>query len=202
MGLDIHHLQATLSREGRHFCRVEAFLTQMQPLERYFQQAENEHVDWEKMFATRGLVYENYRLKSRGTDGTYTAYAFADAGIGGAADPVKVIFSNEPRLSFLPKFMLRSKFEPAGTSASTLRFFGPFPTVTKSDAVVFFDRAGHQQNGVAEEFYREFRPDDLTCSRERVERIYELTLPEFRDEFKRTFLDNWEEGRSFVLISW
>jgi hypothetical protein len=35
-----------------------------------------------------------------------------------------------------------------------------------------------------------------------VEGIYQSTIPELRDDFKRTFIDNWIENRSFVIVSY
>ena len=29
-----------------------------------------------------------------------------------------------------------------------------------------------------------------------------MTAPELRNDFKRTFMDNWIDGRSFVIISY
>jgi hypothetical protein len=72
----------------------------------------------------------------------------------------------------------------------------------KLETVIFYDVAGYQRNGVNEDFYHSFRPDDVTCMEHRVEAIYQATVPELREEFKRTFMDNWIDGRSFVLISY
>jgi hypothetical protein len=35
-----------------------------------------------------------------------------------------------------------------------------------------------------------------------VEGIYQSAIPEVRENFKRTFMDNWIEGRSLVLVSY
>jgi len=72
----------------------------------------------------------------------------------------------------------------------------------KTETVIFYDVVGYQRNGVSEDFYYHFRPDDVTCLDHRVEGIYQSTIPEARENFKRTFMDHWIDGRSFVIISY
>jgi len=203
MGLDIHHLYATTKEDPRRFCRVDQFRDEMQPRQRFFRQHKNRHVDWEYMFAKRGLAYSDYRLLSRASKGKYMSFAFVDADSPGVAGPVRVIFSNELRMPF--GLLQRSRFTDPfteGGSEGALRVFGPFGSVMKSETVVFYQPIGHQKDGVTEAFFQEFKPDDLTCSRERVERIRDMVLPEAREDFERDFLDKWDDTRSFVLISW
>ena len=203
MGLDIHHLYATHRQDPQKFCRVEQFRSQMRPREHYFQEYENEHLDWEKMFASHCLDHAHYRIMSRSSDGRYTIYVFVDADSAGLRGPVRAVFSNEPRATF--RFMQRSRFRlpfPRSATKDALRVFGPFATVMKRETVVFFEPAGYQRGGASDAFFREFLPDDLTSSRERVERIHDTMVPEARDGFREQFLDNWDGDRSFVLISW
>jgi hypothetical protein len=203
MGLDIYHFYATHRPDPQKFCRVAPFLTAMMPLESYFQEHENEHLDWEKMFASHGLDHRKYRVMARTTDGRYTCVVFVDADSAGANGPVRAIFSNERPAVF--RFLQRSRFRlplPKSATKDALRVFGPFATIMKRETVVFYEPAGYQRNGVSDAFYHQFPPDDVTCSRERVEMIYDATLPESRDGFKRQFLDNWDRDRSFVLISY
>jgi hypothetical protein len=200
VGLDIYHLYA--KREaGRDFCRVDGVLEEMKPLQSYFQKHENAHLDWETMFSARGLDYRNYAQRSRTTNGIHTAFGFVDAASTSLNDPIKVVFSNERLLRRLPSFM-QPKMLRHPQFKNARKFLGPFATVMKVETVVFNDTVGYQRNGVADAFYRTFKPDDVTCLRQRVETIYEVTEPKLRDQFKRVFLDNWDEGRSFVLISW
>jgi hypothetical protein len=72
----------------------------------------------------------------------------------------------------------------------------------KSENVIFYDVVGYQRNGVSDEFYRCFQPDDVTCLEHRVEGVYQMTAPGLRENFKNTFMDNWIVGRSFVIISY
>jgi hypothetical protein len=157
--------------------------------------------DWERMFAARGLVHGNYRVMSMGTDGRARSFAFVDADAVGFDHPVRAVFSEEWQFPLLPKFLQRSRFRFPGSNRAP-HFFGPFATVMKLETVIFYDVAGYQRNGVNEDFYHSFRPDDVTCMEHRVEAIYQATVPELREEFKRTFMDNWIDGRSFVLISY
>jgi hypothetical protein len=199
MALDILHLYATHDRTTQRFCRVEAFADQMKPLEPYFQPFKNQHIDWKKMFAAHGLVYADHRVLGRTTDGGYTSVSFVDADTEGADAPVRAIFSNEPRARF--RFLQRTRFILLGDK-DTVRAFGPFATVMKTDMVVFFEQVGYQRDGVSDAFFQQFQPDDLTCARDRVAWIHDAVLPEAREGFKTQFLDNWDERRSFVLISY
>ena len=200
MGLDILHVYAKHEADEK-FCRVDDFLNELTPLQGYFQEHENPHIDWEKMFAERGLVYQNYRVMGRSTDGKYTCFIFVDADAVGFDHPIRAVFSDEWQFPLFPKFMRRSKFRlPASRKAQ--HFFGPFATAMKTETVIFYDVVAYQRNGVSEDFYYHFRPDDVTCLEHRVEGIYQSTNLEARENFKRTFMDNWIEGRSFVIISY
>jgi hypothetical protein len=200
LGLDIYHAHAKSEVDGKFFT-VDQHLDEMKPLKPYFQQQENPHLDWERMFAARGLVHGNYRVMSMGTDGGARSFAFVDADAVGFDHPVRAVFSDEWQFPLLPKFLQRSRFRFPGSNRAP-HFFGPFATVMKLETVIFYDVAGYQRNGVNEDFYHSFRPDDVTCMEHRVEAIYQATVPELREEFKRTFMDNWIDGRSFVLISY
>jgi hypothetical protein len=200
LGLDLFHVHAKHEADEK-FCRVGNFFDELTPLRSYFQEHDNPHINWEKMFAERGLVYRDYRVMSRAFDGKCTCFFFVDADAAGFQHPIRAVFSDESRFPLLPKFMKRSKFDmPAARKAP--HFFGPFEMVMKTETVIFYDVAGYQRNGVSDEFYHHFRPDEVTCLEHRVYAIYQSTIPEAREDFKRKFLDNWIEGRSFVLISY
>jgi hypothetical protein len=200
MGLDIFHAHAKHEADTT-FCSVGDFLSQLTPLRSYFKEHENPHIDWEKMFADRGLVYRDHRVVSRVSDGRHTCFFFVDADAVGFQHPIRAVFSDEQRSPLLPKFMKRSKFQlPASRHAP--HFFGPFDMTMKTETVIFYDVAGYQRGGVSDEFYRHFRPDDVTCVKDHAYAIYQSAIPEAQQNFKRNFLDNWIEGRSFVLISY
>jgi hypothetical protein len=200
MGLDIYHAQAKREVDEKFF-RVDTVLDELKSLRPYFQSHQNPHIDWEKMFADRGLDYGGYRVMSRATDGKYNCFVFVDADAVGFGHPIRAVFSDEWQLPFLPKFMQRSKFRVPG-SRKAPHFFGPFTNVMKSETVVFYDLVGYQRKGVSDDFYSCFRPDDVICLEHRVEGIYQMTDPELRKDFKRAFMDNWIDGRSFVIISY
>src|ERR1700722_4144283 len=203
MGLDIYHFRASHQPDPLRFFRVEGFVREMQPLAPYFQQHENEHLDWERMFSSHRLDFKRHRLLTRTTDGKYTCYVFTDAESAGLNGPIRAIFSNERRAIF--PFLQRSRFRlPLQKTAykNALWVFGPFETIMKKETVIFFENVGYQRNSVSKTFYQAFAPDDATCSMERVKKIYKATLPEAREHFKRNFIDAWEDGRSFVLISY
>lgn len=200
MGLDIYHAHAKRDVDKKFF-RVDTVLNELKSLETYFQIHENPHIDWEKMFADHGLVYRSYRVMARTTGGKHNCFVFVDADAVGLNHPIRAVFSDEWQFPLLPKFMQRSRFRlPAARKAP--HFFGPFAKIMKSETVIFYDLVGYQRNGVSREFYHYFRPDDVTCLEDRIKAIYQTTAPEIRENFKRTFMDNWIDGRSFVIISY
>ena len=143
MGLDIYHAQAKREVDKRFF-RVETASYELKPLQPYFQIHENPHIDWDKMFADRGLVYQSHRVLCHATDGRRRCVAFVDAEAAGLDHPVRVVFSDERKFPLLPKFMQRSKFRiPQAKKAP--HFFGPFETIMKSETVIFYDLVGYQQ---------------------------------------------------------
>lgn len=198
MGLDIYHAVAKQEAAGRFF-RVDG-ISRMKPLQTYFQPHSNPHFDWPKMFADRGLIYQNLRIGVRATDGKNTCFVFVDGAAEGMGE-ARAIFSDEWRPPLVPRFLLPSKFRfPRAGKAP--HFFGPFATVMKTETVVFYDLAGYQRNSVSDEFYQRFLPDDVTCDRNRAVELHRMTAIEAQDEFKRNFLDNWVDDRSFIIVSY
>jgi hypothetical protein len=153
------------------------------------------------MFADRGLDFGRYQVWSRHARGKYNCFVFTDAGDVEIGSPIRVVFSDEWQIPLIPNSMQRSRLSPPNAKKAQ-HFFGPFATVMRSETVIFYDIVGYQQHGVSEEFYERFRPDDVTCLAPQVESIYQLTDPELRAGFKRDFMDNWIDGRSFVIISY
>jgi hypothetical protein len=200
MGLDIFHAQAKREVDG-DFVRVDLAPDEFKPLRSYVQIHENPHIDWEKMSADRGLELGRYRIQYHGTDGKYRCFAFSDANAVGFDAPIRFVFSDERQFSWLPKFMQRSNLSTPGAKKAP-HFFGPFVTIMKAENVIFYDTVGYQHNGVSDEFYHCFNSDDVTCLEHQVEGIYQMTDPALREEFKRTFMDNWIVGRSFVIVSY
>jgi hypothetical protein len=200
MGLDLFHAHAK-SEVDKQFFRVDRSAEELKSPQNYFQEYGNPHINWEKMFADRGLVYQKYRVMGHSTDGKHSCFVFVDADAVGINHPIRAVFSNEWQFSLLPRFMQRSKFRLAKVRPSRY-FFGPFVTVMKTETVIFYDVVGYQRNGVSQEFYHHFRPDDVTCLEYRVEAIYQSASSDLRESFKRNFMDNWIDGRSFLIISY
>lgn len=68
--------------------------------------------------------------------------------------------------------------------------------------VVYFRKVGYQRKGVSAEFYRIFPPDVITADFSTVAMIRDLTDPELVESFSRNFMDNWDDRRSILMVSW
>jgi hypothetical protein len=68
MRLDLFHAYAKHETDKK-FLRVGHFSNELTSLRSYFQEHNNPHIDWERMFGERGLIYPKYRVMSRATDG-------------------------------------------------------------------------------------------------------------------------------------
>ena len=79
---------------------------------------------------------------------------------------------------------------------------GQYPMEDRLDDVVYVAPAGYQRKNVVDDFFRVFPPDWAFAERRYAERIFELTVPEAQQDFRRNFLDNWDERHSLVVISW
>jgi hypothetical protein len=77
-GWTFYHAQAKREVDGNFF-GVDTVLNELKSLEPYFQIHQNPHIDWQRMFADRGLIYGNYRVMSRATDGIHNCFVFVDA---------------------------------------------------------------------------------------------------------------------------
>lgn len=156
MGLDIFHAQAKREIDGNFFRVDDAASDQFKALKPYVQVHQNPHIDWEKMFSDQGLVFGNYRASGSATDGRYNCFVFVDADAVGFEAPIRVVFCDERRFAWLPKFMQRSRFRIPGSKKAP-PVFGPFETTMKSEDVIFYDIVGYQRNGVSDEFYQCFQ---------------------------------------------
>jgi hypothetical protein len=77
-----------------------------------------------------------------------------------------------------------------------------YPIQDKLEDVVYVEQVGYQRQQVVDQFFNEFQPDGLFADRLYAERIFDLTIPESQPAFRSNFLDNWDESRSLLMVSW
>lgn len=137
---------------------------------------ENTYIDWKATFARKNLDVEDYSMSMWGTDGQ-----------GGA------------------EYRFFRKREEARSLPEKVEFFQnettqDLCTFKRTDRVIPYVEIGYQRKSVSPAFYDEFEGWEVITDRARVERIGALTDPQEQGAFNRNFLDNWEDGRSFVVV--
>lgn len=196
MGLDLYHFLATNDRSNTPIV-IDPEAADLQILKPYFHQLDNQYIDWEAMFAARGMAAGDFVMTRRTMQASESllrwgkieeTYEFCLR----ADDGVSVSFTSAPE----PLLKLPFRKQPSNI------FRGSFLFRTRRDTVISVVEAGYQRDAVADEFYSEFPPDLVTADFSRVERIAELTLPEAQPEFRRSFVENWRPGASLLGISW
>ena len=76
-----------------------------------------------------------------------------------------------------------------------------YPSNQDRHRVLYVRRVGYQRKGMERGFYDRYPPDLVTVDRRIVEAMYDLTQPDAREQFSTSFLDNWDEDRSLVVVS-
>lgn len=178
MGLDIthYHVEDAGSTDGS-----EHLIEEDGPLTKFLAQAvakTNRYIDWAASFAARGLSCEHFMMASQVWDSTGTCAKFMRT----PEAPVDV-----------PE---RVQFRWGRTEDD----FGDLVLVDRLDQVLQASEIGYQRKGVESEFFREFESWEVITDLARVERILELCLADRRKTFRRDFLDNWDDERSFVIV--
>lgn len=181
MGLDIyHHKICTTGNHDRTMTLTAEDDGTPHPLQKYAEHAidePNTYIDWVKTFEKHGYPYEAFSLgmMSGYPDPPGSVYTFYRRPGASADLPEKLeLVEHEQRHDLV--------------------------TFERVDKALPYIEAGYQRKSVLGEFYDEFAAWEIITDRARVERIHALTVPEVQEHFKQEFLDNWEEGRSFVIV--
>ena len=67
---------------------------------------------------------------------------------------------------------------------------------------VYAQRTGYQRNCMVPAFYEQFPPDFVSSDIALLRSMADLVEPAAQGDFHRNFLDCWEDGRSFLIVSW
>lgn len=226
MGLDLYHFRAIAERRGHPVlvddtpgsdllrAKFGPFLTTV----------EEEQPDWAASFGAAGLDWDHY------TSDSYTRevrtppekhieyHYFKRLPTAPVTAPDRIVFdtSIDPRLHREDAGAIRHPIaaflapEASGEQVRTPRF--SVHTHLVVEQALYCEEVGYQRKGVRPAFYDEFGPAEFVVDLERVRHMLRLLDPESqRDpddpysggwDFKGSFVDNWDESTSFVLVSW
>lgn len=196
MGLDLYHLQATDDQSASHVV-VDPEASEFHMLKDFFREKDNEYIDWKAMFGSKGLVFEDYAV-------TNTTLSTSDSLFQRGKLLQTTSFTHRLNVHDMVVFTTASApllRWPRGRSA-VKTVHGPFTYRTQRDNVVHVVQIGYQRNDVTDAFYEEFPPDLTSGDAGQVRRLAELVTAEARPEFMRQFIDNWQDGRSVLVVSW
>jgi hypothetical protein len=177
MGLDLYHRKVTpVGYDGT--MTVAQDEAEPDPLVCFLGSAldeENTYIDWEKTFTLKGYPADAYRMYLQSADGSGVSYHFSRNDDADPALPEKLAFVENKNQHDLCLFK-------------------------QIDKAIPYVEVGYQRKSVSGQFYEEFNGWEVITDKARVERIYQLTEDFAQANFKKTFLDNWEDGVSFVVI--
>lgn len=204
VGLDIYHFHVTEEINDNHI-RVDLSQPQLQKIAPFVRKKINQYVDFARLFADRGFSPQDYRLAFRnrqmGTSGFVSDdYYFCAANEPDPMNPMARGLYFTDRKSFL--FKPKPHLPPNAQKMVTTFKVRQYPMEDRLDDVVYAVSAGYQRKSVVDGFFNVFPPDWAFAERRYAEQILELTVPEAQQEFRSNFLDNWDERRSLVVISW
>lgn len=182
MGLDIYHKKVCSEKEAEStYTLANTEDGSPHPLSKFAEWAyakEHQYVDWNATFARKNLTPQDYHCVMQSNGEGCVEFTFQRRDEAPANVPEKVSFTHphdKPNESDLVLY-------------------------TKDDQVLGAIEVGYQRKSVFGAFYDEFEGWEFVTDKSRVERIYALTHPDYQPAFKQNFLDNWEEGRSFVIV--
>lgn len=182
MGLDIYHIHAqdptaAASATVREFRYEDSALKR---LSAFSTKKTNKYLDWPATFAKVNQPFEHYAHGTWGSSKDDMYHGF---------------YRKDGAPTHLPE---RLEFRYGRTEND----FGDLIIADREDTVIFGAEAGYQGKRVYREFFNHFQAWEYITDRERVERILQMTLPEHRQHFRQAFLDNWDDKRSFVVVSY
>lgn len=204
MGLDIYHFHVC-DEVNDNPVKVDISQPQLQKIAPFSRKKTNQYTDLRRLLSDHGFSSQDYRLvfRQRGMGGSgflTDDYYFCAANEQDPMNPKSpgVYFTDRRSFLFTPKPHL----PPSARKLVKTIKVKQYPMEDRLDDVVYAVSAGYQRKNVVDDFFNVFPPDWAFAERTYAERILELTVPEARQEFRSNFLDNWNDGRSLVVISW
>ncbi len=200
MGLDLHHKKVVTPDRGQSMV-IDAYGEKARKFAAMSRKVENSYVDWDRMFAKRGLRYADHFARSRTSalnalGKPVTIYGFLPKNDTGADRDSKIMFEEGSFWADIVSW-IGSRF-----LGKRRTFIDKFKMRRQVDTVINVEQVGYQRYGVVDAFYEEFPREDFVADLDRVRRILELTTPTARANFTANFIDNWDPQTSLVVVSW
>ena len=205
MGLDLYHFHVKDDVTERPIV-VDVSQPQLQKITPFVRKKTNQYIDFARLLSDRGFLSQDYRLAFGQQQMAVGARQFTQDFYFCAASEADPMNPTGPGLYFTDRrsFLFAPKPHLPPGARKMVRVFkiGQYPMEDRLDDVVYVAPAGYQRKNVVDDFFRVFPPDWAFAERRYAERIFELTVPEAQQDFRRNFLDNWDERHSLVVISW
>ncbi len=203
MGLDIYHFHVQ-DRVTDIPTTIDVTQSQLAKLVPYSRKVTNQYIVFARLLTDHDFLPQDYRLALHQREmwgpGKFAGkYYFSAASDRDPMNPVNTGLYFTNKRSFFPA---KPQLPPDILKKVKTFKVRQYPMQAKVDDVVYAERVGYQRQDVVEQFFGEFPPDGIYADRAYAERIFELTIPEAQPAFRSSFLDNWDESRSLVVVSW
>ncbi|MDI3562363.1 hypothetical protein [Bradyrhizobium sp. Arg816] len=203
MGLDIYHLH--IDDDVTDFpVIIDVEQAQLQKIVQFSRKKTNQYIDFERLLSDHGFSAQDYyqALHQRELSGIgkfSDSFYFCPTGESDPMNPTQTgLYFTDKRSFFAPKPQL-----PPNVLKRLKAFkIKQYPMVDRLEDVVYTKQIGYQRNAVADAFFNEFLPDGMFVEKSYAQRIFELTIAEAQQDFRTSFLDNWDDQRSLVVVSW
>ena len=200
MGLDVFHLTANDRGEG-YWQPLDRFPDLQQSLAPYVRDNIVLDVDFAKLLGQRGYDLNDYHFFQGGIGrnslgGYFSRLTFNRRGTPDTITSRSLVFEEKPKILNIVSTVLHALSNRPRT------YYGTFPSMELKQTGVYAQRTGYQRNCMVPAFYEQFPPDFVSSDIALLRSMADLVEPAAQGDFHRNFLDCWEDGRSFLIVSW
>jgi hypothetical protein len=205
MGLDIYHFHVKDEVTDDPII-VDVSQPQLRKIIHFSRKKTNQYFDHARLLTDHAFSPQDYRMvfqqRRLGATGKFETddFYFCAADDPDPMNPTRTGLYFTSRRSFL--FTPKPHLPPNARKKVKTFKVRQYPMEDRLDDVVYGVSVGYQRKEVVDDFFNEFPPDWAFAERRYAERIFELTVPEARQNFRSNFLDNWDDDHSLVVISW
>jgi hypothetical protein len=204
MGLDIYHIKASSDNSKEHF--VVNDREPLLSLQHLIAKKDNQYINWEQIFRDNDLDLNRYFLRAQ--QFPVECYGFVYAEHAGHSAPLQVCVwfygSNLPLVETLYKFrhIFPAKIHGHELARGVRKIWTRRKWKTVNQDVLFGDVIGYQRGGVDDAFYQHFRPDEFFSDKTRFAQLIASILPDCRAEFRKSFIETWDDKTCAIIISY